>query len=71
MVKSWFPYTRSRANVIEQKSHPGAVTLEDWGPRSCDPQELRSHSREGLPRLLWEHSPAGSGAETLGRDTRI
>lgn len=71
MVRSWFPSTRSRVNVIEQKSRPGAVTLEDWGPQDCDPQELRSHSREELPQFMWEHSPAGPGAKTLGINTRM
>lgn len=36
-MKSWFPITRSRVNISEQKSHPGPVTLEDWGPQGCDP----------------------------------
>lgn len=70
MVRSWFPLTRSRANIIKQKSHSGAVTLEDWGPQDCDPQQQRSHSREGLAQLAQQGLGPRHWGGALGCDTR-
>lgn len=52
VVKTWFLLTRSRANVIEQKSHPGAATLRSHTERSCL-NSCGSRARQGLGPRHW------------------
>lgn len=71
MVRSWFPLTRSRANIIKQKSHPDAVILEDWGPQDCDHNNRGLTAERGWLSSCGSTARAGPGAEALGRNTRV